>query len=258
MALPTSWSSFENIWAVDFEFVAPDGEPPTAICGVARNLRSGELRRIGANELVRSNPPYGVGPSDLFIAYYAAAELSCHLQLFWPLPTWIVDLYVEFRLYTNGRDLPCGRSLLGACQYFGLPFIDSEHKTRMRQLAMRGGPWTAEEQTALLEYCQSDVDMLAALFARLQPHLDLPRAIWRARYMAACARMEQAGIPIDVPMLETLRASWDRLKTSLIAQVDASLRRVRRPDLQTRPIRTVSGRPRDSLGTNRHRPSQTR
>jgi hypothetical protein len=38
--------------------------------------------------------------------------------------------------------------------------------------------------------------------------------------MAAAAAMEHHGIPIDRPMLETLRTDWDRIKTRLIARID--------------------------------------
>ena len=36
---------FREIWAVDFEFDAQDGERPTPVCLVARELRSDRLIR---------------------------------------------------------------------------------------------------------------------------------------------------------------------------------------------------------------------
>ena len=39
--------------------------------------------------------------------------------------------------------------------------------------------------------------------------------------MAAAARMEWTGVPIDTPMLARLRAGWGGLKARLIAAVDA-------------------------------------
>jgi len=38
--------------------------------------------------------------------------------------------------------------------------------------------------------------------------------------MAAVARMEAAGVPIDVEALDTLRRNWDRIKARLVAEVD--------------------------------------
>lgn len=231
MVLPRAWTAFQNIWVVDFEFFSPEGACPSPICCVAQNVRSGAVvRHWLADEHVaaRQNghgaaglePPYTCGPADLLVAYFASAEMGCHLQLHWPLPTWLLDLYSEFRVLTNGRELPGGRGLLGACEYFGLPLADAVEKTGMRALALRGGPWTVEEQQALLTYCQHDVEATAALFARMQPSIDLPRSLLRGRYMTACARMEHVGVPIDVPMLSQLRQSWDTVKAALIARVD--------------------------------------
>ena len=90
----------------------------------------------------------------------------------------------------------------------------------MRQLAMRGGPYTAAERLALLDYCQSDVDALARLLPAMLPQIDLPRALLRGRYMAAAARMEWTGVPIDADALARLRESWERIKARLIAAVD--------------------------------------
>ena len=49
----------------------------------------------------------------------------------------------------------------------------------MRQLALRGGPWTSEESAALLDYCQTDVDSLKRLLPKMLPSIDLPRALLR-------------------------------------------------------------------------------
>ena len=86
----------------------------------------------------------------------------------------------------------------GALVYFGIDSIAATEKEEMRNLAMRGGPYTKEERQSLLDYCQSDVDALAKLFPKMSGDLDLPRAVLRGRYMKAAARIESIGIPIDV------------------------------------------------------------
>ena len=82
----------------------------------------------------------------------------------------------------------------------------------MRQLAMRGGSYSPEERRALLDYCQTDVDALARLLPVMFPKIDLPRALLRGRYMAAAAKMEWIGIPIDVASLNLLRANWENFR----------------------------------------------
>jgi hypothetical protein len=105
--------------------------------------------------------------------------------------------------------------------YFGLDSIAAAEKECMRQLAMRGGPYSSEEQAALLDYCQTDVDALARLLPVMLPKIDLPRALLRGRFMAAAARMEWNGTPIDVEALDRLRQNWTQIKGRLIAAVDA-------------------------------------
>lgn len=105
---------FGEIWAVDFEFQARPGELPDAICLVARELVSGRLIRLWMEELKRlCRPPYSIGANSLILAYYASAEMGCHVALGWPLPERLLDLYAEFRNLTNGRDTPCGAGVLG-------------------------------------------------------------------------------------------------------------------------------------------------
>jgi hypothetical protein len=75
--------------------------------------------------------------------------------------------------------------LLGALAHHGLDNIGAVEKDEMRDLIMRGGPWTDDERTAILDYCESDVAALARLLPKMMPNIDLPRALLRGRYMAA-------------------------------------------------------------------------
>ena len=211
-------ASFRHVWLVDFEFQQPDGERPIPVCMVGRDLKSGQLFRLWQDEL--SQPPFSTGPDSLFVAYYSSAEWNCHLSLGWPLPCRILDMYVEFRCLNSGKQTPCGSGLLGAMSFFGLDCIESSEKDSMRNLVMRGGPWSSNERQAILDYCQSDVDSLARLLPAMLPIIDFPRAILRGRFMASAARMESVGVPIDVAALTKIRANWGRIQEQLIARID--------------------------------------
>ena len=214
---------FREVWLVDFEFYAPPGERPRVICLVAHELGSGRVMRLWEDEIAAlTSPPYAIGRDALFVAYYASAEMGCHLSLDWPLPTNVLDLFIEFRNLTNGLTLPCGAGLLGALAWFGLESIDAADKENMQQLAMRGGPWTASEKSALLDYCQSDVSALARLLPVMLPSLDLPRALLRGRYMRAAAHIEHRGIPIDATTLREFRKRWEAMQEALIARIDSN------------------------------------
>jgi hypothetical protein len=206
---------------VDFEFTAPPGEQPVPLCLVARELRTDSLVRRWLVDGAPAKPPFDIGPDALLIAYYASAEMGCFLALDWPMPARILDLFAEFRCLTSGLPVPCGNSLIGALAYFGLDTLPAVEKEGMRQLAMRGGPYTDAESAALLDYCQSDVDALARLLSVMLSKIDLPRALLRGRYMAAAARMERAGVPIDTEALARLLENWESIKGQLIAAVNA-------------------------------------
>ena len=134
---------YREIWLVDFEFRQPDGGLPEVHCMVARELRSGRIIRIWRDELhAMSSPPFSTGPGVLFVAYFSTAELNCFRSLNWPMPERILDLFVEFRNHTNGYPPPFGNSLLGALLYFGESGIEAVQKEEMRQLAIRGGPFS--------------------------------------------------------------------------------------------------------------------
>jgi DNA polymerase I len=161
-----------------------------------------------------------ISSETLFVAHYASAEIGCHLALNWQVPARILDTFVEFRNYTNGLTPYVHAGLLSALSYFGLNTMGAAEKTQMRDLAMRGGPWTASEKEALLDYCEEDVCALGRLLTALAPHIDLERALLRGRAMAAAARMEFAGVPIDVPKLELLRRHWTDIQDDLVADID--------------------------------------
>ena len=79
-------SDFKKVWFVDFEFRAPEGENPLPRCMVAYELNSKTLKRIWLQEIGSQKPPFNLGKDTLYVAYYASAEMGCHLSLNWPLP----------------------------------------------------------------------------------------------------------------------------------------------------------------------------
>ena len=115
MPATAMFSQFREIWLVDFEFdfggSHEQGELPRPLCLVAREFRSGRIVRQWRSEF-GPQPPYPTDPGVLFVAYYASAELGCHLALRWPMPARILDLYVEHRAGSDGRN----RTLLSAFQ----------------------------------------------------------------------------------------------------------------------------------------------
>lgn len=225
------FDQFREIWAVDFEFHQPSGERPDVICMVAHELQSGRLYRLWENQLkALTRPPYDIGSNSLFIAYYASAEMNCHLSLGWELPSNLIDLYAEFRCQVNGLPFPFNEKvsygLLTALRWCGLEAISYEDKVVMRNLAIRGGPYSPEEHKALLEYCESDVTALPLLLRKIEygvgkhPGMDLEAALIRGSYVKTVAQMEFRGIPLDVEAWNEIKSNWSLVEASLVSEID--------------------------------------
>ena len=136
------------------------------VCMVAESCAPGAWRLWRAD--FGSSAALPDRPRRLFVAYYASAEMGCLLALGWPMPARVLDLFAEFRDRTNGLDAACG----AACSARS-PTRPRRHrraeKTEMRDLVLRGGPWTAAERAAILDYCESDVEALARLLPAMLP-----------------------------------------------------------------------------------------
>ena len=216
---------FAEVWCCDFEFRADPGERPWPVCMVARELHTGRELRLWRGELLALRAaPFNVGADAVFVAYFASAELGCFLELGWPLPANVLDLYVEHRCGTNGISTPCSNGLVGALSMRGLAHLDPGEKEAMRRLVLDNIAWSSTEQVAILDYCASDVVALVALLPRMAPTIDWPRALLRGRYMGAVARMERTGVPIDTALHRRMVAGWEPIKHQLVREVDADFR----------------------------------
>jgi DNA polymerase family A len=225
---------FREIWPVDTEFYpgpglangGREGDPPTPLCLVALEMRSGRLIRQWQDEL-GPVPPYSIGPDSVVMGYMASAELGTHLALNWPQPANVLDPYIEFRHYTNDGSLePEDRDkgfygIGGALRYFCEDAIDSARKNDMRSRIIQGPPFTSEERAAILDYCEEDTRALARLVPHIIPTIrSLPHALYRGKFQWAIAQQEYRGLPVDLSLLTRLRAQWDAIRCDLVIEKD--------------------------------------
>ena len=214
----------DGVWLVDFEFHPlrnHEGNPPVPVCMVVREWPSARTYRFWQDELKgMQRPPIPTGSKALWVAYFASAEMDCFQALGWQMPVNVLDLFTEFRCLTNGVPLNNGNGLLGALLYYGLPTIGGQQKDAMRDLILTGGPWKAEEQLAILDYCETDVVGLANLMLAMRDGIDWPRALLRGRYMQAVSRIQAHGVPIDMLAMTKLQSQWHAIQDQLIADMD--------------------------------------
>jgi DNA polymerase I-like protein with 3'-5' exonuclease and polymerase domains len=166
--------------------------------------------------------PFALDRTELFIAYAADAELGVFLQLGWPLPLCVLDLYVEFLRVRNGLPRQNRKDgLIEALDYFNESAMGVDEKDSMRAIAIRG-PSTEQEEKDLLVYCEEDVEATERLFPHIWHKAGLgalktfKRALWRGRYMGSVAVMRAIGVPINTTTLKRWINHWGELKLSLI------------------------------------------
>ena len=214
----------DGIYLVDFEFHPAggrEGNLPTPVCMVVREWPSGHTHRYWQVDLEQmAAAPFPTGEKALCVAYYASAEMDCFHVLGWAHPTHVLDLFTEFRCLTNGLHLGHGSGLLGALLHYGLPNIGGEQKDTMRDLILTGGPWSASEQVAILDYCETDVVALAHLLTAMKNQIDWPRALLRGRYMKSVSCIQMNGTPLDSEVHSLLLSQWGAIQDQLIADID--------------------------------------
>jgi hypothetical protein len=221
--------AFEHVVVCDSEFhfgghatpseASRSGERPRPVCMVAKELRSGRVWRLCCGKF-GTQPPFPHGNDTLIVAHYASAEMGVFRALGWPQPKYVLDTFTEFRARTNGRHH--GASLIAAATYFGVDAIESAAKKSMVATILRGPPWSAEQMAVILHYCESDVLLLERILLAMLPHIDLPHAVLRGRFMKAAAAIEWNGVPIDTAALALLRKHWTGIQDELIAEIDRS------------------------------------
>jgi hypothetical protein len=227
--MPTSNGSldrYEEIWAVDFEFIAPPGECPDVVCLAAIELRSGRTLRLWRDQLGAA-PPYRTDSKVLFVCYVANAEIACHLALGWPTPKNILDLSPVFRCITNGRDAPEGRGLIGALRWYHIDAIDAKRKDALRGRIMKGWPFTLEEQKIILDYCLGDATDLTRLLPKMLSditNIGLNVALYWGEFAAVSALMQHHGVPIDMEIYPKLAdtKTWRYTRDAVVPEIDAA------------------------------------
>jgi hypothetical protein len=223
--MPDDFAGYDEIWVGDFEYLGGDtGGHYDVVCLAAKELLSKRTVKLWRDEL-GALPPYRTDTRALFVCFAAHAELGCHLALGWPLPERMLDLSPEYRNLVNGRaGKDDRRGLLDAMRRFGLPAISRAEKEYWRDVVLRGPPWTDSDRAGILDYCMSDVTETAALFDRMRPDLDMPRAMLRGESVVVSAVMEYNGIPFDMGIFSRLRdqGTWDEIRESLVPILDAT------------------------------------
>jgi hypothetical protein len=189
---------------------------------VFHDLSTGQTTRLWRDQL-DDRLPYDGGDGTLVVSFVYNAEACCHLALGQPLPRHVLDLSAEFKCHVNGGGIPRkNQGLIGALQYFGLSSIAPKRKDAMRDRIAIGWPFSLQEREAILNYCAEDVEALRQLLLEMLPYIDMPIALLRGEAVAALARSEHVGVPLDQEIFSQLadQKTWREIRDSMVPLVD--------------------------------------
>lgn len=227
MTLPTSLTNLgvRDVISLDCEYIPRKGQPVTPVSVCAKSLVSGQEWRLFVEPGTRQACPLPMDPDIVYLAFSAPAEWSFFLAMGWELPPTVIDLYAEEMLLTCTQKNEKGKryvpTLLHTLTKCGLDAMLAVEKEAMRDLILRGHPFTAEEREAVLSYNFEDTTTTADLLFRMLPYFDVGQAILRGNFTRAVGWMEFLGIPVDQPTFERLVKNWDGVRTVLPQKIEA-------------------------------------
>jgi len=224
---PLRQFGINRVLTIDTEFRLDENHRQHVVCLVAHEWPGGSSRRIWLDENQEQTFQLSCDEETLWVSYVATAELRSMLALNHPLPSRVLDLYVENRWLNNFQESRVERRLKQEERFFSLPStlrrlgcnsMGAEEKDAVRELILSGGPYTVSQKEEILDYCESDVSALDDLLPKMLPLIDVRRAICRGTYLIEVARIEDRGVPIDAERLDAIVHRRDDLLRHLISQ----------------------------------------
>jgi DNA polymerase I len=222
-------SRFTQVWFIDTEFQAVDGEQNVPVCLCAYELRS--KRKV---EMFFDRPHENIfdDPNALFVCYNAVAEWKTFLALGWTVPSNTIDLYFEYLNEVNGvwrgptslREL--GTGLVDAMREHGLDPMDAAEKDAERQYIIANGTQAPagitqdEHAKRIVSYCWTDVRGTFQLAKRMLPGIDFDQALWRGAYTRPAAHYEHNGLPVNVERYQQINARRSELQIEIAEKIE--------------------------------------
>jgi len=236
---------FSQTVVCDFEYEVAVGALPNVLCMVAyvldKYLRHVRTIRLWRGEFGRI-PPFDTGPDTLFVAYSAWAEMTCFEVLGWKFPVHIFDQHTAYLAASNvllpynpdEKSIRQSKNLADACRAYG---IEGWERIDKRSIAedIGNGLWQKYGRDGVLNYCEEDVKRSTELIrAQLRdrcdyrgrvslPGADVERVLHWSNYSAkSIAQIQARGMPIDVPLWNTVQENKKAVIGELLRRFDPS------------------------------------
>ena len=234
----------QEVWAVDteFHFDITRTIPEKVICFVYTNIFSGEVIRKWVYDKKDYTPHFDY-ENVLLVTYNATAEIGSYLNQLQGRPKNIWDAYVETsRLYKPMRSGKGALTLLSTAENYGiedkLTVLEKEKNLdlilRRNEFSQLPFKYTNTEQKQILDYCQSDTEVLRQVFIKqvldIETKLNLKtdehfeRELWQIQnrgYAVGCVSLvERNGIPVDMKLISLFNETWPKVKDNLIRKIN--------------------------------------
>ena len=221
------FDNFKNVVVYDYEFKITDGNPPSPVCVVYKELHSQKIiKQWLLEEAPRS--PFEISET-LFIAHFSNAEVGCDVALGYEKPKYIWDTFVEEKKLENGK-IKKGFGLLETCQRYGInEIMNADKKRYWRDFIINNYPdYPEEDKTGILDYCLEDVLLTEKLFLKQSAALEkldhnfkrvLQQALFHGRSMAITAQIEANGIPLNNDLYNDLDKYYDDVRRQEIEEL---------------------------------------
>ena len=240
-------NQFEKVLAVDTEFLFDTTKtiPEKVICFVYSDIFTGEVTRKWVYGKTDYTPHFDY-ENVLLVTYNATAEIGSYLKNLHGRPRNIWDAYIETsRLYKPMRMGKGALTLLTTAENYGiedrLTVVEKERNLdlilRRNEFSSLPFDYTLTEQKQILDYCQSDTEILRQLFIKqvldietkldLKTEEDFERELWQIQnrgYAIGCVSLvERNGIPVDTKLISMLNEAWPKVKDNLIRKINKDI-----------------------------------
>ena len=239
---------FARILAVDTEYITDTTNtiPEKVICFCYTDVFSGEVFRYWEYDKKKSFTPHFDFDDVLLVSYNATAGVGSYLKQLYGRPPNIWDSLIETRrLYKPLRSGKGAMKLLATATNYGIKDKISEaDKEENLDLILRRNKfkelpfeYSKEEQKQILDYCQSDTDVLAQVFIKqvedieeklnLKTEEQFETELWQILnrgYAISCVSLvERNGIPVDVNLINKFNETWPKVKNILIEKFNKDI-----------------------------------
>ncbi|MFU2207720.1 DNA polymerase [Solidesulfovibrio sp. C21] len=213
---------YKSIYFISFQYTKESGENVKPKFLVVFEYNSKNLKQYNENDLNNLiEHPFNDYETSIFLMAYAYNDVSCFLELGWSIPHYIIDVYSEWRVFTNSNITNSSDTIwdresksIDLNYYFGAT----------SSILSKDCNIECEKYFIMSEKSCKIVEKVMYFYEFYKNKLILNQALFRGEYIVCLSEIERRGIPIDSNTLIRLREKWETIKLSFIEEVDINLK----------------------------------